>query len=216
MSRSNSTIVLGSLFVLMTMGAISFAAPRIQYSDGPQFDYQLYAPVKTTSELALAEYSIVVMDHCKVKHSAARKRILADQIGRIVGQQFQDRQHAQAFIALMCIESRFDDGAQSPVGAVGISQLMPQYAQNFADICSIGKVERRDLDNTEVNMRLGACFFKSLLVKFDGNVALALSAYNSGAASKTTAQLGQLGSSNPETAGYLARHYVLTQKAEKQ
>jgi soluble lytic murein transglycosylase-like protein len=67
-------------------------------------------------------------------------------------------------------ESGFDPKAVSPKGAIGVMQLMPQTAQALG-------ADPRDL---EQNIDAGTRLLRELLIKYDGDVAKALSAYNAG------------------------------------
>jgi soluble lytic murein transglycosylase len=72
-------------------------------------------------------------------------------------------------------ESSFSPAARSPVGAVGLMQVMPATAK------AIGTVAASDLTAPHINVKLGLHHLKNLLRKYDGNVVLAVAAYNSGA-----------------------------------
>ena len=73
--------------------------------------------------------------------------------------------------AVIHVESRFNAAAVSPAGAVGAMQLMAGTAKRY------GVANRGD---ARQNVDAGARYLRDLLARFDGNVALALSAYNAG------------------------------------
>ncbi|HEX7117401.1 MAG TPA: lytic transglycosylase domain-containing protein [Longimicrobiales bacterium] len=76
---------------------------------------------------------------------------------------------------LVRVESGFFHRAVSPVGAVGLAQLMPKTA--FELDPSLGY---SDLFDRETNLRLGFRYLRQLLEKYDGDLRLALLAYNRG------------------------------------
>jgi soluble lytic murein transglycosylase-like protein len=72
--------------------------------------------------------------------------------------------------ALVWQESRWNPGAVSPKGAVGLTQLMPETARELG-------VDPRD---ATANLAGGARYLRQLLNAFDGDVEKALAAYNAG------------------------------------
>lgn len=76
---------------------------------------------------------------------------------------------------LVRAESGFRNSATSPVGAVGLTQLMPATAAWMEP-----GVTRRELRDTETNLRVGFKYLRYLMQKYDGNERLALLAYNRG------------------------------------
>ncbi|HEU0014706.1 MAG TPA: transglycosylase SLT domain-containing protein [Longimicrobium sp.] len=76
---------------------------------------------------------------------------------------------------LVRAESEFNRRAVSPVGAVGLTQLMPGTAKYYKR-----GVTRADLFDRDTNLRIGFRYLKSLIEKYDGNLELALLAYNRG------------------------------------
>lgn len=76
---------------------------------------------------------------------------------------------------LVHAESSFENGATSHVGAIGLTQLMP----NTAEWLEPG-VTRDELRNPEVNLRIGFGYLKDLVARYDGDTKLALLAYNRG------------------------------------
>jgi soluble lytic murein transglycosylase-like protein len=76
-----------------------------------------------------------------------------------------------ALIAAMAYEeSRFDPYARSQAGAQGLLQLMPGTARELAVSPS----------SPAENVRGGARYLRQLLRRFDGDLELALAAYNAG------------------------------------
>jgi soluble lytic murein transglycosylase-like protein len=69
------------------------------------------------------------------------------------------------------VESNFRPDAVSPKGALGVMQLMPATARELA----------ADPHDTAQNIDAGARLLRDLLIKYDGDVVKALSAYNAGA-----------------------------------
>jgi soluble lytic murein transglycosylase len=77
-------------------------------------------------------------------------------------------------------ESVFDPYAHSSAGARGLMQIMPGTGQHIA-----AKLHERwgsavNLFDPELNLKYGAFYYKQLLERFDGHVALAAAGYNAG------------------------------------
>jgi soluble lytic murein transglycosylase-like protein len=68
------------------------------------------------------------------------------------------------------VESNFRPDAVSPKGALGVMQLLPATARAL----------EADPHDTAQNIDAGARLLRELLIKYDGNVVKALSAYNAG------------------------------------
>jgi hypothetical protein len=73
-------------------------------------------------------------------------------------------------------ESAFQEDARSRVGAMGLMQLMPATARLMDR-----SVRRSQLLKPEVNIKLGIRYFEILVDRYEGDVELALAAYNAGA-----------------------------------
>lgn len=81
--------------------------------------------------------------------------------------------------AVIATESSFDKDAVSNVGAMGLTQIMPEtfhwlqkkLGESYPD---------EALFDPEVSIRYGAYFYSILLTKYDGDVKTAAAAYHSG------------------------------------
>jgi hypothetical protein len=76
---------------------------------------------------------------------------------------------------LVRLESRFNEKAMSPVGAVGLTQLMVPTARIY-----VPGVSREDLYDRDLNLTIGFRHLRHLIKTYRGNVQLALLAYNRG------------------------------------
>lgn len=76
--------------------------------------------------------------------------------------------------AIVKVESNFNHKAKSPVGAKGLMQIMPLTAKDLGD--------KRALDhkNPRANILAGAKYLRGLINQFQGDLRLAVAAYNAG------------------------------------
>jgi soluble lytic murein transglycosylase-like protein len=73
--------------------------------------------------------------------------------------------------AVIETESNWNPGAMSRKGAIGLMQLIPTTAQRFG---------ANDAFNPKQNVDAGVQYLKRLLERYNGNLDLALAAYNAG------------------------------------
>jgi soluble lytic murein transglycosylase-like protein len=78
---------------------------------------------------------------------------------------------------LVRLESEFNERAVSPVGAVGLTQVMPSTAQYF-----VKGATREKLYDRETNLRVGFRYLRTLIREYKGNLKIALLVYNRGPA----------------------------------
>jgi len=77
-------------------------------------------------------------------------------------------------------ESLFDPLARSSVGALGLMQLMPSTARTVARSLGMKRPRKSDILRVENNIRFGTHYLRTVMNRFDNNVALAAAAYNAG------------------------------------
>ena len=108
---------------------------------------------------------------CRGLTEADRQRRLAridTPLRRLTDRYGADRLLIQAIVS---VESCFDPKAVSRVGAQGLMQLMPRTAR------SLGVTNAFDVNQ---NLRGGIRYFRRMRARFDGDLRLALAAYNAG------------------------------------
>jgi soluble lytic murein transglycosylase len=121
--------------------------------------------------------------------------------------------------AIMREESAFDPDAHSSANAIGLMQLMAATARQLTHGTPL-VADEPALHRPDVSITLGARFLGSLRVSFASNPALAIAAYNGGAAA-VRRWLGERGADDfdvfveripfDETRGYIKR--VLSSQA---
>jgi len=82
--------------------------------------------------------------------------------------------------AVIETESKFNPGATSAAGAVGLMQLTPSTAKGIALRTGGSRFRVSDLTNPEINVRYGSWYLRHLLDHYADNERLALAAYNAG------------------------------------
>jgi soluble lytic murein transglycosylase len=81
---------------------------------------------------------------------------------------------------IMRAESQYKRDVISPVGALGLMQVMPFTAQKVATLLGEKEFDSKSLLQPEGAVRIGSKYLQRLLKKFDGNLALVAASYNAG------------------------------------
>ncbi|MEX1141760.1 MAG: lytic transglycosylase domain-containing protein [Thermoleophilaceae bacterium] len=98
----------------------------------------------------------------------------------IIRQQAADKDLDPALVAAVIYEeSRFRDQT-SHAGARGLMQITPETAEFIARDSGGTLFEQDDLATPQVNISYGTYYLRYLLRKYDGDVDLAVAAYNAG------------------------------------
>jgi soluble lytic murein transglycosylase len=82
--------------------------------------------------------------------------------------------------SIVAVESSFQSEVVSTMGAVGLMQLRPFVAEAVADRISVEWKGTATLHEPHMNVRLGVEYYRALLIRFDGDRRVALTAFNHG------------------------------------
>jgi soluble lytic murein transglycosylase-like protein len=110
----------------------------------------------------------------RVYRFASRYGISTDLAGAIHDAAVAEGLEPELGFRLVQTESEFNERATSPVGAVGLTQLMPRTARYFA-----GGVTRTQLYDRHLNLRVGFRYLRGLIREYK-SLRLALLVYNRG------------------------------------
>jgi soluble lytic murein transglycosylase-like protein len=83
-------------------------------------------------------------------------------------------------LAVISVESEFQEGAISTVGAKGLMQVRPTTLYYVAEREGLRLSAKEIEADPSLNVRLGVRYLKSMCDQFGGNLDLALMAYNAG------------------------------------
>lgn len=124
-------------------------------------------------ELELARMQLRRLD--TIVRQSARYRIPADLAAIIHDVAAEEGIEPDLAFSLVHVESQFTRRAVSSAGAVGLTQVMPSTA-TWLD----PSVLEGDLFDSETNLRLGFRYLRKMIEQYEGNIDLALLAYNRG------------------------------------
>ena len=111
----------------------------------------------------------------RIMHFSSQYRIGADLAATIFDVALDEQIDPELAFRLVRLESGFNPRAVSRVGAVGLAQVMPSTAVLFDR-----SVTREKLYDPETNLHIGFRYLRRLIGLYNGDVRLALLAYNLG------------------------------------
>ena len=169
-----------SALILTTVHAFSCAvferAPSelLPVSAPPAAEAPPVAPVAEPEALVVA-----IADHI-AGHQTGLLRSEVDALAQtIVAEARRHEMDPMLVLAVMRVESRYDNFAVSPVGAMGLMQVMPETGEEIAARLGISWRGPQTLFDPIANVRVGISYLKLLADRYD-HMPTALAAYNWG------------------------------------
>ncbi len=162
--------------VVLMAGMLSLAAffLGVQSADSTVVQWRERMGV-TAPEGAIELQQLEIARLKRIHENSAHFGIPADLAERIEDIAMAEGIEPHVAFGLVRAESEFTRRAVSPVGAVGLTQLMPSTARYFQR-----GLDREDLFDRDTNLRIGFRYLATLIKQYDGNLELALLAYNRG------------------------------------
>lgn len=111
----------------------------------------------------------------KIIHYSSRFAIPANLTAHVLDASTAEGIDPELAFRLVKLESEFNPRAVSPVGAVGLTQLMVATARYYEP-----GITREKLYDASTNLRIGFRYLHSLITKYKGDAKLALLEYNRG------------------------------------
>jgi soluble lytic murein transglycosylase-like protein len=123
----------------------------------------------------MATMAFSVIPLAQAKELSPLKRVRREYIQNYVEEACaKERLEPALLSAIIQVESNFNHKATSRVGAKGLMQIMPFTARDM------GKVKALDSTNPRANILAGAHYLRGLINQFQGDLKLAVAAYNAG------------------------------------
>lgn len=82
--------------------------------------------------------------------------------------------------AIIRAESKYQTSAESPVGAKGLMQIMPETAKWISEQMGQESFDMESLHDPQTNIDFGCWYIKTLIDEFNGQIPLAVASYNAG------------------------------------
>ena len=126
-----------------------------------------------------AALAVSIADHIGRYDTGLTEYELAELGRTIVAEARRHELDPTLILAVMNVESHYDNFAVSPVGAMGLMQVMPKTGEELAQKLGIPWRGSQTLFDPTANVRLGVAYLKQLSERY-GSMHTALAAYNWG------------------------------------
>jgi soluble lytic murein transglycosylase len=133
-------------------------------------------------DLAVQNVNKAMDDNPNYQQIAVLKIVFPDEFKSFIAKESKNVGVSEDWIrSLIRQESTFRPDVKSPSNAIGVMQLVPPTAEELARDLKIKNFQAYEgLVDPEINIKLGSTYLSRLIRSFNGNVPLALAAYNAG------------------------------------
>lgn len=160
------------LIGVVGLGCLGWAAPRIEAASAPP------APLVVDEVL---DPDAQIIDAVLARRAPELGLTLRRQLGVVIAAESRRAGYDPLLIlAVIDVESDFDEGAVSNKGARGLMQVKPSTLHYVAGREGLRLTRREVAEDPTVSVRLGIRYLRDLQDQFGGDLDLALMAYNAG------------------------------------
>lgn len=135
---------------------------------------RMHAELDATKNALTSAQSKLDRANAVIEYSAKYK-VGADIAGSIYDVALAEGIEPDLGFRLVRVESEFKERATSPVGALGLTQVMPATARDF-----VPGITHEQLYDRNTNLQIGFRYLRGLIGQYKGDVKLALLVYNRG------------------------------------
>ncbi len=162
----------------------SAAASTLSFGSGPRVSDEEALRLQLESVRGQLEAASSQLHRAKaVMAFSSRYKVGADLAGHVYDAALAEGIDPELAFRVVRVESEFNPHATSPVGALGLTQLMIGTAREFDKT-----ITKEKLFDAKTNLHLGFRYLGALIKEYKGDVQLALLVYNRGPVAVTNAQ----------------------------
>ena len=174
MSRALLAVLTGTMLSSLSCAVLSMAPP----SELPAVSTP--APDETAAAVPVDPAVTELRGDLATRRTGLTEGELDGLAETIVAEARRNGLEPNLVLAVMYVESRYHNYAVSPVGALGLMQVMPATGEELARRLGVKWYGPQTLFDPIVNVQLGTAYLAQLIARYDGDVATALAAYNWG------------------------------------
>jgi len=164
---------------MLTLALLSGSREAMQPATAPAAPPTAKAP--GPAEAGGLRLQVAIADYLASRQTGLGSAEIARLAAAVVSEAKARDLEPSLVLAVIDVESGFDNFAVSPVGALGLMQIMPSTGQALARRLGIPWRGSRTLFDPVANVKIGVAYLQELRERFD-HLPTALAAYNWGPA----------------------------------